>query len=230
MRVGCLINARLASKRLPKKHLRDIAGKLALERILERLMPCDDVVFIIATGAEQENKPLEAIAKEHKIAIFYGNQQNIPQRHLDAAREHKLDAIISVDGDDVLTSPTAFKDVLAALQAGKSLVRTEGLPFGMNILYAYTTETLVKAIQTAKKDGGSFDTGWGWIWDGMPIHRIMYDIWDAEKIRMTMDYPEDLRFFRTVFELCDPDILTDDSPLCSWIVKNRVHKINKRRH
>ena len=229
MRIGCLINVRLGSKRLPKKHLRDIAGKMAIERLIERVKLCEGVDFIIATGADKENNPLKAIATKQGVGVFFGDPANIPNRHLQCAREYKLDAIVSLDGDDVLVSPKALRDVVAALTGGKQLIRTEGLPLGMNVLWAYTVNMLIKAIQSAEGDG-SLETGWGWFLPENEIHRIAYDIKDSNLIRATMDYPEDLAFLRAVYSECPVDGFNDDAKLCSWIVSNRVHRVNKKWH
>jgi spore coat polysaccharide biosynthesis protein SpsF len=230
MRIGVLINARLASKRLPKKHLRDIGGKTAIDRLLDRIKHIQDseISIIITTGLEHENKPFEAIAKQQKVDIFYGNPQNIPQRHIDCSKEHNLDAIVSLDADDVLVSKTALSAIVTMLRDGKQLCRTEGLPFGINILWAYTTEYLVKSVKQKTKDG-SGDTNWGWIFKDQPSLKY-FNIQDAYKIRATLDYPEDLRFFRAAYdEISDVGTL-DDVALCKAIIEKRIHRINKRWH
>lgn len=225
MKIATLINARLGSKRLPKKHLRDIAGKLAIEQLIARIKPCG-LPIIIATGDEKENKALDAVARSNNVEIFFGDQNNIPNRHLQIARKYNLDAIISVDADDILTSLTALNDTILALKEEKLLVRTEGLPLGMNVLWAYTAKTLINAIQNAKGDG-SYDTGWGWIFN--EPHRINYTITDAKKIRATLDFPEDLKFFRHVYEECPINELDNDDDLCRWIISNKAYVINKKR-
>ena len=227
MKIGVLINVRLGSKRLPKKHLRDIGGKLAIERLIERIKPVGGVHFIIATGADKENNPLKDIAAKCGVDVFFGDPANIPNRHLEIAMAHKLDAIVSLDGDDVLVSPKALQDVVDALRGGKQLVRTEGLPLGINVLWAYTLDTLIKCAKEASGDG-SLDTGWGWIFPKDDIHYIIYDIKDAEMIRLTMDYPEDLRLLRVIYDECPLEDFNNDAKLCSWMIANRVHRINKK--
>lgn len=231
MNIGCFINARLGSKRLPKKHLRDIGGKTAIERLLDRVEPIknSNVRIIITTGLEGENKPFEAIAYQRKIDVYFGNQHNIPQRHLDCARKYGLDGIISLDADDVLISKEALQKTAISLTGEHSpcLLRTEGLPLGMNVLWAYTTEYLKKSLAEAK--GNNFETGWGWIFKTPPLLE-KFSIPDAEKIRATLDYPEDLKFFRAVYEECKSLDNMSDSELCKWILANKINRINKRWH
>lgn len=227
MKTAILINARMGSKRLPGKHLRDVAGKKAIERVIDRVNI--GLPIIIATGCESENCELKPIAIKNKVEIFFGDPANIPNRHLQIARHHKLDAVISIDADDLLTSNNALKCVIQDLERNMHLAKTSGLPLGMNVIWAYTTENLIKAIQNVKKgDARSTDTGWGWLFDGMLLSTAQLQIAGADKIRATLDYPEDLKFFRTVYQLCPKPIMDDDIKLCQWMMDNRVNNINKR--
>lgn len=228
MRIGILINARIGSKRLPKKHLRDIGGVLAIERLMQRVKIDDEFVYILATGHEHENRILENSAKKCGFHIFYGDAMNIPNRHLQAAKKHELDAIISLDGDDLLVSLEALETVSDRLREGKQIVKTIGLPFGFNILISYTIPALERCAKKACR--GSYDTNWLWLFDNEEIHYIKYEIPRAEEIRSTLDYPEDLKYFRAVFSECPKAILANDTSLCKWIIENRVCRINKKRH
>ena len=224
MRIGTLINVRLASKRLPKKHFRDIGGKMAIERLLERVLPCENV--IIATGLEHENKPFEAIAKAHNVLIEYADPTNIPNRHLQIAKKHRLDAIISLDGDDVLISPRALQAARKALEMGHVIVRTEGLPFGCNVLWSYKTSILELALKNAN---GDLENGWGRIF-GEPIHRIKFDVPDTEKIRATMDYPQDLQLLRAIYNEIPASVRADEMAMYKAIVDKRIFRINRKWH
>jgi spore coat polysaccharide biosynthesis protein SpsF len=227
--IAILINARLGSKRLPKKHLRDVAGKTAIERVIDRVNV--GIPIIIATGSQHENKELEPIAHRNKVEIFFGDQFNIPNRHLQIARHYKLDAIISIDADDLLTSQRALGCVWDDIKNyNMPLSKTAGLPLGMNIIWAYTVENLIKAIQNVKpKEERSTETGWGWLFDGGLLSTVQLPTENADKIRATLDYPEDLAFFREVYKKCPKDVLEDDTKLCAYLVQTRMCNINKKR-
>lgn len=228
MKLAILINARLGSKRLPKKHLRDVAGKMAIERVIDRINI--GLPIIIATGDERENKELQKVAIKNKTEIFYGDPFNIPNRHLQIAKKYDLEGIISIDADDLLTSKTALQCVIEDIhERGMPLARTEGLPLGMNVLWAYTVENLVQAIQNVKKgEKRSADTGWGWLFDGMLLSTAQMQIQNAHRIRATLDYPEDLKFFRAVYKLCPEAIIDDDRKLCEYLINHRINHINKK--
>jgi hypothetical protein len=44
---------------------------------------------------------------------------------------------------------------------------------------------------------------------------------------MTLDYAEDLEFFRRVFADCPTQILNSDSDLLEWIVDHDIQQINQ---
>ena len=214
MRIGIVINARCGSTRLPNKHLTDINGRPALRYLLDRLPK--EMVWI-ATGRKQENRALEAF----RMPLFYGDPDNIPRRHYQLAAHHMLDAIVSIDGDDLLASRQALERTISMLKAGSNLVRTQGLPHGMNVLWGYRIGTLKKAIdQNITRIN---DTGWGWIFDGFQAAYCNFD--DKYKdLRVTLDTPEDLEFFRFVFKNCPSLTQANDTDLCQWIIANASKK------
>ena len=44
--------------------------------------------------------------------MFFGSDENIPLRHLECAVENNIDHIISIDGDDILSSTKATKNII----------------------------------------------------------------------------------------------------------------------
>lgn len=235
MKIGILINARLGSKRLPQKHIKIADSQPMLAHLIDRVIikakmadDNDDISVYIATGSVQENEDLATIAKQKNIEIFYGDPDNIPNRHLQLAKKFGLEGIISVDGDDILNSPDAIKSIVVSLRAGAPKAHTEGLPFGMNT-FGYSTETLETALQNVV-DKSVLETGWGRIFSNFPEKAISYSIENSDSIRASLDYPEDFEFFRRVFEKCPANILAGDKSLCAWIIANDVHLINNSRH
>ncbi len=210
MRIGIVINARCGSKRLPDKHFADINGKPALKWLLDRL-PKQNV--FIATGPREQNERFEWF----KIPVFYGSPDNIPLRHLQLAEKYMLDAILSIDGDDLLMSRKAIDDGLKYLQHC-DLIRTEGLSLGMNVLWGYKVTTLKKALSMGINAKMANDTGWGWIFDEMPITYIQYTPVEGDKLRLTLDTPDDLEMFRKIFKDCPREFLHADKMMTSWII------------
>lgn len=199
MRIGILITARMGSTRLRDKHLRDMAGAPALTWLLARIarefsaeIAGGTAHVLIATGDRARNAAFGPLAQGAGADVFHGDDDNVPLRHLQAAEALGLDAIVSVDGDDLFCAPEAMRSVYDALAARAPLARTSGLPLGMNA-WGYDTPTLRAAL--AHVAPGLLETGWGRIFEGIPAHETALACADAEAVRATLDYPEDLVFF-----------------------------------
>lgn len=199
MRIGILVTARMGSTRLPGKHFREIAGLPALRLLLDRIvsefraeLSADHASLFIATGNEDRNHRFLEMAAGLPVKVFYGDDDNVPLRHLQAAQRHIFQAILSVDGDDIFCAPEAMRSVFDALTKGKHLVKTTGLPLGMNA-WGYSQVALANALGGVSAT--LLETGWGRIFDSHKSHEIVFDCPGAERVRATLDYPQDLTFF-----------------------------------
>ena len=202
MRIGILVTARMGSSRLPDKHLRDMAGRPALRWLLDRIavefrdeLAGGSAALFVTTGNPARNGGFAALLEDTPARLFFGSDDNIPLRHLQAAREHGLDALLSIDGDDIFCAPEAMRTVHDALVGGAPLAKTSGLPLGMNA-WGYATPLLARAVDAA--DAAVLETGWGRIFDGVEATEVNLACPGADDVRATLDYPEDLSFFDAV--------------------------------
>lgn len=198
MKVAVLVTARLGSTRLPRKHLLVAAGKPMLQHLVDaidrefvREVADGSAVVVIATSERPEN--LEFGEAIHGCTVFAGSDGNVPLRHLQAAEALGADAILSVDGDDILCSPRAMRAVFERLRAGALLVKTEGLPLGMNA-WGYGTALLRTALERFRNDD-LLETGWGRVFEGVVSEVERLDCAAPDRLRFTLDYEEDYRFF-----------------------------------
>ena len=195
MKIGALIIARLGSSRLPQKHLRKAADLSFLEILIERIQRNAAIDPYIITSDEPKNREFEKFAH---VSVFYGAVRNIPFRCLQAAHAYGLEGAILVDGDDVLCSVEAMVQVRKALESGRELVATEGLPLGMNCS-GLRRELLERCLRG--KETAVLETGWGRIFKSELKTMLKFGPFPgAEQLRFTLDYPEDEEFFRAVIE------------------------------
>lgn len=200
MKVGILITARMGSTRLLDKHLRQVAGRPILAWLVDRIalefaaeIAAGSVVPVLATGAEERNAPLGALCEgNNSLRMFYGDDDNVPRRHLEAADAFGFDAMVAVDGDDILCDPDAMREVHSLLVGGAPLAKTHGLPLGMNS-WGYSRAALHAALVSA--DMTLLETGWGRIFEGVPAAVTGLACAGADDVRATLDYDQDLVFF-----------------------------------
>lgn len=233
MKIGILITARLGSTRLERKHLLPVNDKPLLHYLIERIkreFSCDidgnHLQLIIATSDESENRKFEDFAR-YGVSIFYGSLNNIPLRHSQAAKFNNLDAIVSVDGDDILCSTKGMREVYNALNQNIQYVKTINLPFGMNS-WGYSSSFLASALQN--HSGDTLETGWGRIFDEKELTEIKFrSSPQNESLRFTLDYGKDYQFFKALIEKIGNRIVdASDEEVMSVVLKEKIYKFNEK--
>lgn len=234
MKIGVFICARLSSSRLPRKHLLEAAGRPLIGWLGKRCqyafageMAVGEAVVAVTTTTEREDRAFDALSSEG-IAAFYGDYGNIPLRYLQAADAFGVDAVISVEGDDIFCAPEGMRAVLAGLKEGESGVRTVGLPFGMN-LCGYRTEWLRERLDACGTNPP--ETGWFQAlgMDRFPARRFNI-VRGGEDIRLTLDYPEDYLLFQRIIEdLGERIVSMSAEEIVFYIRHNHLESINAHR-
>lgn len=232
MKIGILIAARLGSTRLKRKHLIEVNGHPIIHYLLKRIQKefsrekdKGDLDIIIATSDEPENRALE-IFRNEGILVFYGSINNIPLRHLQTAETHQLDAIVSIDGDDVLCSTRGMRSVHDALKNGAVYIKTSDLPLGMNS-FGYSTPFLRASVSTQGSD--VMETGWGRIFDSSLLLDLSVDCKiQSDLLRFTLDYDEDLLFFKSIIGKLGERIYDiSDNDLLDVVVSEQLYTITE---
>ena len=233
MKIGLLVTARMGSTRLHDKHLKPLNGRPALSYLLDRIEHTFKTPVLeglaqvfIATGNVSANAALGMLSNNH-VRLFHGDDDNIPLRHLQLAKAHSLDAIVSIDGDDLFCSLEAMHAVHEGLKQGLPLVKTTGYPFGMNA-WGYSCEALAQAVST--QDHGVLETGWGRAFDAIEAKVIELHCPEADKVRATLDYPLDLDFFSSVIAHIPAWQILSTPDLVKKIVAQDLHFINASLH
>ncbi len=228
--IGVFITARLGSTRLQEKHLIEVNGKTLIQYLVKRfsiafeeIIRKNELKLFITTSVESENKKFENIFEPNEVTIFYGSDDNIPLRHLECALQYNIDYIVSIDGDDILSSTEASQIVIDGLLRGAKMLYTIGLPLGMNISgYSKTfLENSLTGIESQK-----LETGWGRIFNKNEIEIIQLEFPEhVSKIRMTLDYEPDALFFKKVISSIDV-LNVSDNVLINSILENNWYQLN----
>lgn len=229
-KTGIFICARLGSTRLERKHLIQVKGREIESYLVERInhafaeeIKSGEIFPVITTGNPMNNMELQE--KIPEIKVFYGNDENIPLRQLEAALAFDIDYIVSVDGDDILCSVDAMRKIRDALVAGAEYAYTKGLPLGMNA-FGYTRDFLESSLRADK--GEKRATGWTRIFNDAKKKEIPIKSKDEPYLRFTLDYYADFAFFRALLEHPKVDLLTiTDKDLVDLVLEEKIYENNR---
>src|SRR5689334_1293384 len=94
-RIGAIIPYRMAASRLPGKPLADVAGKTALDRVVDRARACRYVGRIgVATTIESSDDTIVDAATARGLMVYRGSVNDVLRRFAEASRAFDLDLIV----------------------------------------------------------------------------------------------------------------------------------------
>ena len=121
MKTSIIIQARLGSKRLPRKVLRKINNKSILEIIFRRLSKsknANDIIFAIPNN--EENLELKKfIKKKLKAKVFLGPESNVLKRYYLAAKKFKSKIIVRITSDCPFVDPKMVDEYIDIIKKKK---------------------------------------------------------------------------------------------------------------
>jgi len=144
MRVIAFVQARLSSRRLPGKILKDLRGRPALDYLLEALEHASGLdQFVLATSSDPSDEPTVRFADRRGVPCFRGPLDDVASRLLLAAREYRADAIVRISGDSPLMDPQVIDRAVGLFREGSAdivtNVRPRTFPKGQSVEIVATT-------------------------------------------------------------------------------------------
>ena len=207
---AAIIQARLASTRLPGKVLMPLGGPTVLARCLARArrVPGVDAVCV-ATVPGADGEPIAAEARRCGAEIFIGSETDVLARYAGAARMLGADVVLRVTSDCPFIDPGLAGEVLdlrAAERAGLAANNAPAsFPYGADC-EAFTTDWLLRAEREAH-ESHEREHVTPFIRTHPGARRV--SLVEAEPdafaigLRWAVDYPEDLAFARAAQGLLD---------------------------
>lgn len=209
--IGAVIQARLASTRLPGKVVKVMPnGMTVIEYIVYRLKHIKEIDTIIVAMPDQDrDSELERYAKESGAKLFWGAADDVLGRFYNCAIDYGLDAIVRVTCDDPFRDPCVERTaVLKIMQDSKiDYVKTIGLPEGINT-EVFTFNALKRAYNEARLKS-EHEHVTPYIWKNTDLFRCECISYNDEYrgIRLTLDYPEDWQFICAIDRSLSKDSL-----------------------
>lgn len=113
IKVILITQARLGSKRLTKKILKEIKGKSLLEIHIERLKKCTKVSeIIIATTTNKADELIFKKALDWNVSCFKGSENDVLDRFFLSVKDKNPDFIVRVTSDCPLIDPILIDEII----------------------------------------------------------------------------------------------------------------------
>jgi spore coat polysaccharide biosynthesis protein SpsF (cytidylyltransferase family) len=112
-RILIVVQARLASTRLPRKVLMDIGGATLLDRQMRRLhtvRAADGIV--VATTDRPEDEEICRACRALGVPAFVGSSEDVLGRYLACADVNGAEAVVRVTGDNPLVDPAIIDEII----------------------------------------------------------------------------------------------------------------------
>jgi spore coat polysaccharide biosynthesis protein SpsF len=197
------ITVRTSSTRLPQKCLLPFGEVRTIEFLIRRLKRsklADGI--ILCTTQNPEDDILCEIADREGIAHFRGSERDKLVRWQGAADKFGVEFFVTADGDDLFCEAELIDLGFAQhLRTGADFIEQEGLICGC-FTYGIKAAALRKVCEI--KDSQDTEMMWVYFKDtGLFRCELLGDapnVFQRPEIRMTLDYPDDLMFFKTCAE------------------------------
>lgn len=208
MNVVVVIQARMASTRLPAKILLPLNGKPLLERLVERVRAAAAVdEIVIATTTNPEDDVIRQLGKNIGIPVFSGHPSDLLDRHYHAGLSRHAVAVVKIPSDCPLIDPRVIDRVVRHYRYRQDADFVSNLhpatyPDG-NDVEIIPMRVLEQAWREATRPLEREHTT-PFIWDQPERFRIANVEWEtgldySMTHRFTIDYPEDHAFVDAVY-------------------------------
>ena len=241
MNIVVIIQARMASSRLPGKVLREIAGKPMLAHVVERARKAKQISSVwVATTIDPSDDPVEALCGQLETRCYRGSMHDVLDRYYQAAKTAGAEVIVRLTADCPLIDPGLVEATLEAFLDGADFAAnrlpppwTRSFPIGLDTeicSYAALERTWKEADQPYHREhvlpylyeGVSFEApprqpeiGENYVLRGHSRHGFhiaqLHHHPDYGTLRWTVDTPADLELVQQIFSRMT------DKPDFSWL-------------
>ena len=225
-KTAVIITARSKSSRLPNKILKNLDKKLkSIDILIKRAEKINLPIILATTRSRTDDKLCAYVKKKYKIKIFRGCDENKLLRWHNCYKKFKIENACIIEGDDIFFDYNIYKKLIKKvgkydiLSAHKSMItgvfshviaRT-----ALKKMYKYfkskiDSEMIEPFIEKSKLKKKI-----------IKVNKIFHD----KKIRITLDYIEDLKVMSVLLKKFSPTENTID--LIKYLRKNKsISNIN----
>lgn len=204
-KIVMLIQARMGATRFPGKPLKEIMGRPMLSYQLERLRRVKRVdEIVLATTTHPRDDCLVAFCEKEKIPYFRGSEDDVLDRFLQAAREHRAQILVRITGDCPLSDPNLIDQVIEFfLKGGYDYVTNSpncNFPRGVDVeVFSMSSFEKLNGLAKLTEEHEHVTPYYYRHPEIFKLGKWIHPV-DLSHYRWTVDTPEDFQLVTTVFE------------------------------
>jgi len=201
-KIGAVIVARCDSSRLPNKALIKINGRESIALVIDRIKRCNEVdQIILATTNEKADDQLVSIAEREGIDFYRGPTENVALRYSETVDAFNLDHFVRITGDAILCDEVMIdKAIISHLRSSCDVTFMKKMPFG-TAKEIVSSDTIKTILETATSLNNTEYLEYYLENDrNFNINYVDSEYVFNPKLRITLDYEEDLQFFSEIYK------------------------------
>jgi len=231
--IGCIVQARMGSSRLPGKTLMKVDEKNTVLDFLINQLSYSKLIdkLVIATTNLSIDDDIQNSIRNLDVELFRGNANDVLDRYYQSAKKFSLDIVVRITADNPLIDPFIMDEMISEFclknydYMTNTLPRT--FPYGTEV-EIFTFDALEKAWQNAKKPSEREHVT-PYFYNNQKIfkiHKIQYST-NISNLRWTIDRQNDLELVKLIVsKIIKRPILLDDIILL-YHNEPKLFEINK---
>ncbi len=232
--LGCTIEARMGSTRLPGKVLKRVNGRSMLDLMVSRVRMVPEIGgIIIATTINENDDAIVEEARRLGVGFYRGSEDDVLSRVLGAVIENRFEEFVALTGDCPLIDPDIISKVIAEFGNQKidyisnALIRS--YPDGMDT--QVLTQVALKRSSDLTKDATEREHVTLHICRNPKIFQtknyLAPDSLFWPELGLTLDQPEDLKLITDIFQYFWPRLDFSCLEIIEYLNKNpKILSIN----
>lgn len=229
---AAIIVSRMSSSRLPGKACIKIDGKETLVHVIDRIKCCKNIDdIILATSSEKDDDAIEEIGLREGISVYRGSLEDVATRIYQAALKFNVKNIVRITADDLIRDEKMIDSGMDMYLKNKSdALIMDNMPYG-TASEIFSIDALERVIAHANdKNNTGFLEYYLQNENYFNVSRISSNYNFNQKLRMTLDYDEDLSFFKVLFRIMKERNIYVLSDILKAIKENEsIISINKHK-
>jgi spore coat polysaccharide biosynthesis protein SpsF len=135
---AALILARIDSKRLPNKAIKNVGGKKLIQWCIDGILNTKSLEPVLVTTDRPVDDPLIEVAKQNNIKYFRGSTYNIAKRIYDCINFFNIDIFARINGDSPFVNQKLISEALEILKKNPDIEFVTNLvprrfPYGLSV-------------------------------------------------------------------------------------------------